>query len=196
MVSDIKLDLLRHGETTAGSCFIGSTDVELSQPGWEQMKQAVAGKPGYDVVITSPMLRCLEFSKYFALQNNIDCITSDAMREMTFGTWEAKNSQQIWEEDSRRLSLFWDDPVNNPPPEGDNLTEFYNRVVHGFEGILADYKDQSVLVVAHGGSIKSIIAWALGLDLKQLNRINISHGTKISMHVHYDGCKYFPVINL
>ena len=66
------IDLLRHGEPEGGRMYRGGgTDHALSEAGWEQMhacieKRIEKNEADWQAIISSPMLRCKEFSGHLA----------------------------------------------------------------------------------------------------------------------------------
>ena len=64
--SSTLIDLLRHGEPRGGAKFRGHTDDPLSETGWTQMRAAVQGDSPWQVVVSSPLLRCAEFAAELA----------------------------------------------------------------------------------------------------------------------------------
>ena len=61
---DTWVDLLRHGEPVGGSRYRGQVDDALSEKGWQQMWQAVAGRGDWQQIITSPLQRCQAFIEF------------------------------------------------------------------------------------------------------------------------------------
>ena len=53
---------MRHGEPEGGGYYRGITDDPLTQTGWRQMNDAVAGRQSWEVIISSPLVRCLDFA--------------------------------------------------------------------------------------------------------------------------------------
>jgi len=169
-----RIDLLRHGETVAGSCFLGSTDAGLNDVGWQQMRIAIKDKK-YQCIISSPLKRCAEFSQQFSQRNNIPLVVETDLREMHFGDWEAKSVETIWKEQQELLSAFWEDPLNNTPPNGEKLIDFESRVKAAFNKIRNEYNEERILVVAHGGVIRQILATILSVPFKSSLQINIDY---------------------
>ena len=63
-MSETIIDLFRHGEPEGGKKYRGySVDDPLSEKGWSQMWDAIEGCKDWDCIVTSPMLRCREFSE-------------------------------------------------------------------------------------------------------------------------------------
>ena len=56
------VDLLRHGEPDGGQKFRGSVDDPLNVRGWEQMRTAVGNYREWEVIISSPLIRCAAFA--------------------------------------------------------------------------------------------------------------------------------------
>ena len=170
----IRIDLLRHGETVAGSCFLGSTDAGLNDAGWQQMHSAIKDKK-YQRIISSPLKRCAEFSQQFSQRNNIPLVVETGLCEMHFGDWEVKSVETIWKEQQDLLSAFWEDPLKNAPPNGEKLIDFQSRVNAAFNKIRNEYNEERILVVAHGGVIRQILATILSVPFKNIQQINIDY---------------------
>jgi broad specificity phosphatase PhoE len=190
----LSIDLLRHGDTTAGASFIGSTDAALIAEGWQQMNQAVGDHVHYDAIISSPLIRCHAFAEKFAAKNKIPLIVEDNFREIFFGEWEGQTSESVWEKDSEALLAFWQDPVKYPATGGESIEKFHNRVLRTFLQLPDKHPDQQLLLVAHGGTIRSILTWLLGSNLRHSNRINIAHGGLSRIRIAYDDDGFYPVL--
>ena len=67
----LSLDMLRHGVTDGGPGFRGSSADALTEQGRQQMQLALAGKGGWDLVISSPLQRCESFAREFAEANGL-----------------------------------------------------------------------------------------------------------------------------
>ena len=64
-------DLMRHGTPVGGRKYRGQIDDPLSAEGWAQMRAAVAGQCPWDVIISSPLLRCVEFARELAQRHDL-----------------------------------------------------------------------------------------------------------------------------
>lgn len=168
------IELLRHGETTAGKCFLGSTDVSLSQLGWQQMNNASL-VDDYDLVLSSPLKRCREFSQLYAAEKSLPVVIENEFREIDFGLWEGKTSADLWASDRERLSAFWNNPVENTPPEAESLIDFKKRVIDCYYKLVKKYSGEKILLVCHGGVIKVILCEILGIELSNIHRLNVDH---------------------
>jgi len=171
----LAIDLLRHGDTGLPG-FRGSLDDELAPPGWRQMEQAIAGKE-WDVVVSSPRLRCAAFAQTLAARCGLPLHLDERLAEMHFGAWEGKTAAELMQSDAEALQNFWQDPERYPPPQGERMEKFSERVLQAWEYIRQQYAGQRVLVVAHGGVIRRILCHTRGLPLSELLSLEVAHGS-------------------
>jgi len=129
----------------------------------------------YQRIISSPLKRCAEFSQQLSKSLNIPLQIENNFREIHFGDWEAKSVEAIWEEQQNLLSAFWDDPLNNTPPNAEKLIDFQSRVNTAFNKIRNEYDEERILVVTHGGVIRQIIATILSVPFESIQQINIDY---------------------
>lgn len=169
------IDLLRHGETTAGKCFLGSTDAPLNDRGWQQMQAAQLAQ-NYQRVISSPLIRCQSFAQQYAEQQNIPLQLETDFREMHFGEWEGQTSEVLWKKHRELITAFWSDPFSVTPPAAEAMQDFHRRVIHQFGQLREQLIDERVLLVCHAGVIKVILCELLGMSLKDMHMLSIEHG--------------------
>lgn len=173
------IDLLRHGEPEGGRMYRGSgTDHPLSELGWQQMKNAVGNHPNkglWTQIISSPMQRCLAFSRQLAEEQNIPLEVVDDFREAGYGDWEGKTPAQLKETVAQEYWDFYADPVNNRPPHAEPLAKFTNRVKRALSDTLERYRGQTFLLVSHSGVMRAIIGLTLQTPLASQQQINIPY---------------------
>ena len=171
------IDLLRHGEPEGGPKYRGSLDDPLSHEGWRQMHAAVQGHPPWDTIISSPLQRCFAFAEALGQPLEIPVRRENSLQEMNFGRWEGKTAKEIMEEDHDRLVQFWHNPVDNPPPGGEPLPHFRQRVESVWLNIVENNQDRTLLVVAHGGIIRMILCLVLHIPLQNISRIVVEYAS-------------------
>lgn len=159
IVADVTIiDLLRHGKPEGGDIFRGSTDVPLSVEGNQQMLASVAKLEPADRIISSPMLRCQSFAQTLAQQWQSELQLEHELREISFGDWEGQLIADIAEQQAGAFELFWQNPSQNPPPNGEAIELFQNRVVESFYQHVQANQGKRLLMVCHGGVIRAILA--------------------------------------
>ncbi|MBF0400028.1 MAG: alpha-ribazole phosphatase family protein [Magnetococcales bacterium] len=171
------IDLLRHGEPEGGPKYRGSLDDPLSAAGWQQMRAAVRGHPAWETIYSSPLQRCARFADELGQQLAIPVVRERRFQEMDFGHWEGRTSTDILATDYQGLTQFWRDPLNNPPPGGEHLATFQQRVQEGWQALVSLHRDQSLLVVAHSGVIRMILSLVLQVPLQNLSRMVVEYAS-------------------
>jgi broad specificity phosphatase PhoE len=150
--------LVRHGETDGESSvrFHGSTDVDLSAEGREQVARAgrqVRRQP-IDLVVASPLRRSWR-AAWIAGGGAPVRLESD-FREVDFGRWEGLTMEEIQASDPI-LCADWQSGTDGfAYPGGESRQEFRGRVSRGVERLLAA-DVYSALLVLHKGVIRVIV---------------------------------------
>jgi len=70
---------------------------------------------------------------------------------------------QIQARHGREFAAWRADPWHASPPGGETLAEIVARVQTAFDDLAAGHDDETVLLVAHGGTLRLLITLALGL---------------------------------
>lgn len=170
------IDLIRHGEPEGGRAFRGhSIDDPLSEKGWQQMWDAVGEDLPWDQIITSPLERCQAFAEALMDTYKIPCETEDNFKEVGFGSWEGKTPDEIKEVNLKEYQNFYLDPVNARPNGAEDLNEFIKRVNAAYEKVVEKHQGKHILIVAHAGVNRAIIANALHTAPIGLYRIKVNN---------------------
>ncbi|MBV1910571.1 MAG: histidine phosphatase family protein [Kangiellaceae bacterium] len=159
-----KLLLLRHGEPEQTGCLLGHTDLDLSDLGYRNLRVASQNLGSISVVASSPLKRCACFAADFVSENNIEIELDVHWKECFFGDWDGLKYQQIAADFPKEYQNFLTNPVNNTPPNGERLRDFHHRVMVGLSNLLERHGGKTILLVTHGGVIRTLIAWCLNID--------------------------------
>ncbi|APU48704.1 histidine phosphatase family protein [Acinetobacter junii] len=197
----MRLDLLRHGETTLSHTLRGHTDDELTENGWLQMQstiqQYVAGGTNWDVIFSSPLQRCHAFAINLAERLEIPLQLNMHIKEMYFGDWEGISTQSIYENEPELLANFWQFPIKYHAPNGESLEQFLQRVQVGFDEIHTQMKIHQwnrALVVTHGGVIKLLTCLARHKHLNDLLKMSAELGQLYSVKMYKNDSLSFEEI--
>lgn len=155
------LYLLRHGLTQGNreGRYIGRTDAPLSPEGEAEL----AGLrrrfiyPKAELYFSSPMRRCV--STLTMLYPGEDYRTVDGLRECDFGEYENRTIEEL--RDDPAYANWVAGAGRTAPPGGESSVEFQRRTCEAFEKIvdtLLHTGKNSAVVMAHGGTIMSILA--------------------------------------
>ena len=173
------IDLLRHGEPEGGRMYRGGgTDHALSEAGWTQMQASIEkriekGEADWQAIISSPMLRCKEFSTHLAEEREIPIHVIENIREAGYGNWEGRTPANIKEESEDEYWEFFADPVNNRPANAEPLELFTPRINEVFGEVLTQYQGKHVLLVSHLAVTRAIIGIVLGMPLASQQLIDM-----------------------
>jgi alpha-ribazole phosphatase len=171
------IDLLRHGETENSNRFNGSTNNPLTEYGWTQMEASVEETSiQWQHIITSPLIRCASFAQSFAERHTIPMTQDERFREIHFGDWEGQSSEELMHTDADALSLFWRNPIENPPPQAEHLLDFRARVLSAWTDINADFEDKNILLVTHSGVIRTLLCHIQQQPIERLMELEVEHG--------------------
>jgi len=154
------LILLRHGQTTANAQALlqGRIDLPLDQEGTAQaMRCGVHIRSQYPGarVISSPLQRARQTASAISDEVEVD----ERFIELDYGDWDGVALRDVDQ-------VQWQEWRNDPhfrPPNGESLVELDHRVRPALEELIAESKDQDIVVVSHVSPIKSAITWALGV---------------------------------
>lgn len=184
------IDLLRHGKTTAGSAYIGSTDVALTQQGVQQMQQSVdqalSSGVHWDLIISSPLIRCLDFAKTLAQALSIEVLVAKDLAEYHFGDWEAKTALEVMALYPGKLEAFWEDPQNNPPVNGESLSAFSQRIDQQINILNTQYAQKNLLIICHGGVMRYLLSKADNKAINAMLNYPVAHAQLISLNLGKD----------
>ena len=169
------IELLRHGEPVGGSRYRGQVDDPLSERGWQQMWQAVEGGSGWQRIVTSPLLRCREFALQLGERLAVPVHDEARFREVGFGEWEGRTRSELERAQPGQVERFYRDPVAHRPPGAEPLDAFVTRVGLAFTELLGRHEGETVLVVAHAGVIRAILAHVLDIPPASMYRIHVAN---------------------
>lgn len=170
-----RIYLVRHGETewNAMARFQGQTDVPLSDRGREQAQ--LLGKrlslEKFEGIYASDLKRAFETAEIISYHHALEVVTFQELREINFGFWEGLTSNEIKQSFTAEIKKWWEKPMSTRIPGGETLSEVVERSISTVKKIVATHPDGNVIIVTHGGAIRSIVGSVLGMDLNKYWRL-------------------------
>lgn len=183
-----RLVLLRHGESqwNLENRFTGWVDVPLTPRGIQEAKNAGDKLRGFtfDRAFTSVLARANETLR-LALeaigQSNLPVVKDKALNERMYGELQGLNKAETAKKYGEAQVKIWRRSYDVPPPGGESLKDTAERVLPYYEQAIKPYllKGETVLIAAHGNSLR-----ALTMELEQLSReqvleLNIPTGAPV-----------------
>jgi len=159
----MRLYLVRHGRIDAGEeRFWGQRDIGLSEAGRAQarcLNQRLSREP-FAAVYASDLSRAAETAKLVAAP---PAQLRPALREMDFGEFSGMSYSEIKAGFPAAAPLLWNPPPDWCFPGGESLEQVAARLAPFLDCL--KQRDESVLIVAHGGSLKVLLCLLLGVPL-------------------------------
>lgn len=186
------LDLMRHGEPVGGRKYRGQLDDPLSEKGWAQMRRAVGDHCPWQAIVSSPLLRCADFARELAARHGLPLAMDDRLVELGFGAWEGRTADELTAQDPELLIKFRRDPIAHAPPGAEPLASFRDRILEAWNALREQHHGKHVLVVAHAGVIRMMVAQALGIPLQHIFRLQVPSAGLTRLRLESNGDELFP----
>ena len=164
----MRLLLIRHGETKLNSTqrYWGRTDVELSVDGFrqaEKLRDRLSGER-IDAIYSSDLKRALETAKLIASRHHTDIIACAELREIDFGKIEGLNYEEICQL-YPEVAKSWIERDPKPKyPGGESRDDFDNRVTKFFDRLKNHKEQETIVIVAHSGVLRTLMCQLLGVE--------------------------------
>ena len=175
-----KLLLLRHGDVGEEyhDRYIGSTNVSMSEWGLQQVRTIGPWlrSQNIDRCYCSPMKRCKETAAIILEQTGVDYKIDPDLREIDFGQWEGLAFADIAQKFSDDVKRWSDFDMDFAFPGGERIGDCVGRIV-GIADRLAEDPADTVLVCTHGGIIRLLICYFLGLEPWQYILFRVEHAS-------------------
>ena len=195
---DCRIYLVRHGETmwNASRRLQGHSDVPLSERGREQAHLLAKrlAKEKIECFYCSDLDRAMETARILAVPHGLEVSALAGLRELDFGPWEGMTFEEMQKNRSWNLREWFKNPLDNHVPGGEKLSAMVKRCDLAMENIIRKHEDETIVVVAHGGSIRCIICSVLGLRHSQMWRLDLGN-TGLSM-IEFPPWNKYGVIKL
>jgi broad specificity phosphatase PhoE len=175
IISDMKLILVRHGETedNVKRIFQGKIGGKLTQKGIEQSRHVakhLKEEHKIDMVFCSPLDRCVETLETILAEYPIEgeIIMSKLIEERDLGEYAGMEYEMIdWEDVNQ------DNKINREMGV-ESLADMEKRVNLFLEDLKLEKNDQTVLIVSHSGPIKIMINKLTGKNVEEIEIENSS----------------------
>ncbi len=173
--------LARHGQTdlNKSGVYLGRGDISLNDTGRKQAQKLCDQLAGvrFDAVYTSPLIRCRETACIVA--PDYSPIQIDGLMELNFGEWDGRHYEEIQKTDPSAWLSWTENGIDGAPPGGESARAMYERVEKVILDIARRHEkaDARVLIIAHGGTLRAIAAWAVGLGAEGMWRFLCEPGS-------------------
>ena len=192
------LVLLRHGESqwNLENRFTGWIDVPLSPKGEEEARQAgeklKAAGLRFDCAFTSVLeraIRTLEIVLDVLGQRDLPVEKDQALNERHYGDLQGLNKAETAQRFGDEQVHLWRRSYDIAPPGGESLKDTAARTLPYFQAKIlpAVQAGQSVLVAAHGNSLRSVVMHLDRLSKEEVLELNLGTGVPIVYEIDAEG---------
>lgn len=178
----VNLILIRHAETVANvqRRWVGWNDTPLTDLGIAQAEATACRLAGEvqdaAALYTSPLPRALETARIIGQALGLSPIPLDGLQEIHFGQMDGITLEEM---KTRHPDLYarWRDrtDLDFTWPGGERRADFFRRVIATCEEIAARHTEGTVIIVAHGGTLRAILAYLLPEQMSQWWGYELSH---------------------
>jgi 2,3-bisphosphoglycerate-dependent phosphoglycerate mutase len=192
------LVLVRHGQSewNAKNLFTGWKDPDLTQKGVDEAMDAgrklKAAGHKFDLAYTSELFRAqrtLDLMLTELGQSDMAITCNIALNERDYGDLSGLNKDDAREKWGPEQVHIWRRSYDTPPPGGESLKMTADRALPYFSGeIMPQLKaGKTVIVAAHGNSLRSIVMQLDGLSREEVIALEIATGVPIVYKLDSDG---------
>jgi 2,3-bisphosphoglycerate-dependent phosphoglycerate mutase len=183
-----RLVLLRHGESqwNLENRFTGWVDVPLSPRGIQEAKDAGEKLRSFtfDRAFTSVLARANETLRLVLEtigQTGIPIEKDKALNERMYGELQGLNKDETAKKYGEAQVKIWRRSYDVRPPGGESLKDTAERVLPYYERTIKPYllKGDSILISAHGNSLRALIMELEQLSREQVLELNIPTGAPL-----------------
>lgn len=184
------LFLIRHAQTKHNDDhrYQGSTDAPLNETGRlqaEEIAKRLSDKK-LEAIYSSNLQRSVQTADFIAKEHKLPINQDERLREISFGDWEGMSYNEIQSQSPDLLEKWINDPSYHSPPNGETLIQLASRVKSAIDEIKSKHtQDETVLLVTHGGVIRTLLCTVLGVELNNHSQFDCATGS-LSIVSFYD----------
>ncbi len=163
--------LIRHGQTAWNleKRFQGQADIPLNEDGKAQAAAVAAWLDNrdvtFDTIYTSDLERARETAQIIGQHLGVTPRIEHNLRELNCGSWEGLQADDIRRDFPGQLEAWRDAVDTYTIPQGECVIDVQKRVWSFYESL--EQPDQTVMIVAHGVTLLSLVCKMLGWNLNQ-----------------------------
>jgi len=172
-----RLLLVRHGETELNSTerYWGRTDVTLSAVGLrqaEQLRDRLTTEK-INAVYSSDLRRSSLTAETIASRHKLEVLICPELREIDFGQLEGLTFDQISQLYPEVTRLWMERSPKLKYPGGESIYQFNNRVGDFMRRLEKHAEQETILIVAHSGVLRTLACQLLGIELRHRWQIRL-----------------------
>ncbi len=174
-----RFHLIRHASTNAvGHTLSGRSPTPLNAHGQAEAGHLAEGLAGTaaDAIFSSPQVRTLQTAQAISQVLCLEPQAEAGLDEVDFGPWTGQAFSQL---DGRPDWALWNTHRSlAPPPGGETMLQAQARAAAVLARLHAQSPGGSFILISHADILKAILAWALGLPIDLMQRLEVSPASR------------------
>lgn len=192
--------LVRHGETAWNDegRAQGQSDTPLNARGRAQAELTATrlAPLEFEAAYSSDLQRVAHTAEAIMAGRDMSFEKMKSLREKAFGEWEGLTFEEVERNHPTMFRRLFDEDVDFAPPGGESDTQLYARMKSAANKLMSAHSDSegNILVVAHGGSLRGLIASMMGMPAEYMWRLRLSN-CSITIVNTFDGGAALELLN-
>jgi len=185
----VEITIVRHGQTdwNRDGIMQGQENRGLTDLGKEQALATAKNlkRKHFDGIVTSDLRRAKETAAIIAQELGLEIIEESALlRERHMGDWQGKTLADCLRDFPLAIEGGEDGMTHHSPPGGETLSQFLRRAEIAHEHLLARYPGKKLIVVSHGGFIRSLTTAVENLSFVEAVQVRPNNGEVTMLALH------------
>lgn len=177
--------LIRHCEAEGNvkQIFQGHTDAPITENGRRQLELLALRlrNTPIDVLYSSPLVRAYQTAEAVNQYHNLPILQDAGLIELNGGEWEGVPWMELPEKFPDMEEIWWKTPYEFSPKEGESMREIYDRIWNTVIELVKTNPGKTIAVTSHGCAIRNFLCRAQGWPIEQLNDMDWSDNTAVSI---------------
>jgi alpha-ribazole phosphatase len=190
---------MRHGEVanSGEKRYNGHIDIDITQKGFDQMHRLAGLLEGKKIaaVYSSDLIRSTRGAEIISDRVGISYTSLPELRERSLGAWEGLTAVEIQERFPAEYLEWRANLLTYRPPGGECLNDVKERTLPVFQRLVALHPDREIALLLHGGVNRVILADVLGMEMRNLFRIDQEFGALNIIDFYDDGVAVVKLLN-
>ena len=188
----VKFIIVRHGFSLGNKekRFTGQLDVPLDEIGYAQAECAaryILDNFKIDVIYSSELSRAYDTALPVAKALGLEVKKRKGLNEVDVGLWQGKRIDDVEKEFPESFELYRRSPGLSRFDGGESYAELRERVVIEFDNLAKENEGKTVLVAAHGGVIRNLIAAWLDIPGERIKEVPRASNASITIAEYENG---------
>ena len=191
-----RLLLVRHGESlgNAARTFLGHTDLDLSERGYEQARRTAQLLKSVDIdkIYASDLKRAFSTGCEIGKATGLPVEPDRKLRELFVGDWEGLAVSELETSHAENFDLWRNSFFTFTPPGGESVAHLRERIYERIAEIARENMGKTVVLAFHAAAIRSFWSKITAQTGAEFNPdVPFPYNASVSV-LYFDGENFMP----